>query len=324
MKKKIILSFLCILFIIIIVFLVNAGIKKKRFEENLEYYHAVVRSLYYYPHTNVEDLEKNTIGYDEDGLIAPFRTKMILHYYNYYNDMDVSYDELIDEFKAYCYNERKSKYKILLDYAEYYENNYIIYSEERSVDRIGIKSYLDMIKEYMFDKHAEDEGFDLSKLSDEEIEYVCVNALKNKEKLYLATEYNDNIRSFDLSYDLFYDDFEEEQLSTDENGEKYYKVSDSEIYYLKYGNIDLVTDEDVWYVYKVKLSGNSDKSVFFSEIGDTTDSIKSEPILHSDYDEPIELVSETPDEIVCAVGPFYATYSMKDGKCDEILLEIKE
>ena len=100
---------------------------------------------------------------------------------------------------------------------------------------------------------------------------------------------------------------------------------DSEIFYLKYGNIDLVTDEDVWYVYKVKLSGNSDKSVFGREIGDTTDSIK--PQSNNSYDpfcEKVELVSETPDEIICAVGPFYATYSMKDGKCDEILLEIKE
>ena len=101
-------------------------------------------------------------------------------------------------------------------------------------------------------------------------------------------------------------------------------MSDSEIYYLKYGNIDLVTDEDVWYVYKVKLSGNSDKSVFAAEIGDTTDSIKPQPLNLSKYDEEIEVVSETQDEIVCAVGPFYATYSMKDGKCDEILLEIKE
>ena len=59
---------------------------------------------------------------------------------------------------------------------------------------------------------------------------------------------NQNMRYyFDLSYDLFYDDFEEEQLSTDENGEKYYKVSDYEIYYLKYRKIDLVTDENVPY-----------------------------------------------------------------------------
>lgn len=294
--------------------------QKDKQQERETYYPIVADSLNYYGGTyTFVDGKIKTEGCE---FKYPVKTLIAICHYNYFEDENITYEKLVEEFDNFCLG--KGSYRNLLKYAQHYDKFKTVMVRELNVNNIGISQLEKQVYNYL----KEDRGYtspfneEFLNLSMGEVEPICDMLLQNQNSLYLSVLVEETLERCSLEYPMLYCEFDENQIKTDETGNKYVSANeDNEIYYLELGNVDFDPDDE-WYVSKVEIYGGEKTSIFCIQVG--MDKERASFVLDTQVVEGLDFVSEDEETIVYDLNTFRATAKFRDGVCCKVTLEIME
>ncbi len=250
----------------------------------------------------------------------PVKTLIAICHYNYYQNENITYEQLLDEFDNFCKGKGSYSYKNLLSYAQYCDKFDDVMICDLNVNNIAISQLEIQVYNYL----KEDRGYtspyneEFLNLSMEEVEPICDMLLQNQNSLYLSVLADESLEYYALEYPMLYCGFDEKQIKTDEAGNKYVSVNQgNEIYYLELGNVDFDSDDE-WYVNKIEIFGGENASIFGTLIGmDKEDASQC-----LDRLDGVDFVSEDEETIVYDLNAFRGTAEFKDGVCEKMSIEL--
>lgn len=323
MKNKHFVVFVILICLIIIAIPANGiykNYKEKKTQERNDYYLPITSSLFFYGGdytVTYDDVETETYIFKNPGCV-----KISIYQYNLYNEADLSYDMLIDEFENY-YN-GKGSYKNLMKYADFYSDYIFKYPYFNMPGELGIKDSYQYIYNNLQENYDKtdipfDEYFD--NLSDDEINAICDDVFEDEELLCLILinkEFTDNGHS--ATYPLLYTEFGEDQIQTNKAGEKFVELNKGkEIYYLTEKKIDPLSDEISLCVSKIEFTENGGGGGVC--VGDEYEQVKNFYLKH--LDAPYEILNDSEHELTYTFANCYKiTSTYENGICNKVIIEI--
>ncbi len=321
------------LFLLIVVILPSIPLMKKGFDqykenrlEKMEHLNWIM--TYTLGVSGDYEVYYNKVKWDDNQQINEVKAIINIYYYNYFNNEDFEYGELVDQYEKFCSGSLWG-YEDLEEYAEFvYEREYIKCSE-LSPDNFSVK----MFRDWCLRNIPQNKD-----LTEEQIIEVCDAVMNHKDIVYksdivmsldgIVIQFNHKYPFYLTEEDAKYyfpvaftDSYEYEEL---DNGEKVIKQGDI-VYYLKDRVANMVTEEQGLYIYKVEINGNDEKVYAYSgtKIGDSMeDTIEGleERFFVSQWDFVLE--SDTDNKKVYLRDGIKITVNGADGICTGIIVEM--
>ncbi len=250
--------------VVIFVFVVNFKEYKREKQEEMRRFNRMAdKYLSLINGPTDEDIHWNKIDVSQLVHVRDTTTvKINMAYYNFYSDVDVDEELLTEEYKNFCDGKSKKSYSNLTKYIDFLSERETVNRIDVSPNNLRYDEILEVIREqllhyYDIESYSSDE---FKNLTLEEIEEVCNIILPQKEKIYLYILRDRISNRSDMPHRLLYTGFDQEEMETNSQGETVVYAEDGAIcYYLEYGNISLLTDEEEWYVYKMELLDSTDE-----------------------------------------------------------------
>ncbi len=250
-------------------------------------------------------------------------TLVYIYYYNFYNDNEVTYDELIKQYEYFCQGKRKSKYEDLTKYINFMKTANNI---TPTVENIPLGRFWFFCGGYM--------GYDFDnteKWTDEKVYEICDLVMKNRERIYpriMADDFFDEMyeRHARSGYPYLYEfNFNENAEIVEVDGEKILKEKSGAILYLKDCVLDYMTEEELSCVYKIEINEDSERDYLFGSIGENQKKNKKEMMSYRAYsDYNVRITLETDDQVIFESDHMRWVFDYVGKDCAKITVEITD
>lgn len=246
---------------------------------------------------------------------------ILVYYYNYYNDDDISCELILHEYDNFC--KGSEDYKHLMDYTDFIIEMYEFKNEEISPEKIHVDIFFNECFRVIRKEYGKRYKY-LYPLSEEEYKHFCDLVMEQKYELYLQDL--ESRVDYDFHPSLLLEYSYEEITSTEvnniilETGEEIISEEFGDIvYYRPYK--DWYTGEEEYRVYKFIILEKS-KDIGDVMIGTKRENVK--PRFEKNL-QGFQLVEEKRDKLVYALGNLYVTLQFnEDGECNRMTMEIKD
>lgn len=194
--------------------------------------------------------------------------RIMISYYNCYNEDKVDYDMLIEEYHNFC--DGKKSYENLERYADFIYDKCYIPQEEMSPDNLDCKYSTAMCKTLLMDAYGVGRfSEEYSDLTQEEVDAVCIPLYQQKENLFNRVICAQLMRASTLPYHMYQSGFNEDhKVQNNDNGESVIWSEDSSVCcYLSIGELGFLPNEESLYVSKIEFLEQSDYGIMGLRVG---------------------------------------------------------
>ena len=250
---------------------------------------------------------------------SPTALKILICYYNNYNDKKVDYDMLISEYHDFC--EGKNSYDNLLRYKDFMIERFFVSAAELTIDNFDYFLVTQvcedqLLKEYDITEAGTDE---YNSLTQEQVDAVCNKMFQNKSLMYSLLIKTDIEKYSQLDYPLLYLGFDENDAQVNEEGELYVSSENGAVnYYLQKGRVSFLDEEEGWYVNKIEIVRTSGYNIYSARIGITKQGIAN----NKTYKQMFSVFEDHGDTIVFQEELIKFSMEFEDDVCSKITLEL--
>ncbi len=320
--NNIIDKFLCIISSLFIVFSVGtliyvnvSGFKEKRIIENTNINYNAKELL-----CISGSWEATYYGVDTKNIVYERRGEALINifYYNYFNDGDLLYEDLVAQYENFTKGKFESTYSDFKKFVDYTGPKMLsIDSGENPKELISVLDFREACMEYLPEDFWDDNQF-----TDEKIYEVCNAVIENRASVLstnVAKDFNKEIDENNF-YHLLEDEFSHEIQCLD-TGEQVIDL-DGVKYYLREEKVNYITGETRLCIYKIELDKFS--YFLFGYLGWSKEK-NIEYIGYSDAftEKGFTVTVDTEDEYVYEMSCIKLTYKYENDECISIILELK-
>ncbi len=250
---------------------------------------------------------------------SPTALKILICYYNNYNDKKVDYDMLISEYHDFC--EGKNSYDNLLRYKDFMIERFYVSSVELRIDNFDYFLVTrvcqdQLLKEYDIADAGTDE---YNSLTQEQVDAVCNKMFQNKSLMYSLLIKTHIEKYSQLDYPLLYSGFDENDAQVNEEGELYVSSENGAVnYYLQKGKVSFLDEEEGWYVNKIEIVEISGYNIYSAKIGSEKQVIAN----YKAYKQMFSGFEDNGDSIVFQEELIKFSLQFEDDVCSKITLEL--
>ncbi len=331
-KKKLIKPFICLVVVIVgvVIFFIYRDNKLERMER---FNHKFERYLGLGNGTKESEVYWNKVVTDKT-VTSRVRLMVSVSYYNYYAKEAITVDDILTDYQYFCDGKRKTFYDDLYLFTLFMSQCEKILPKNIKADCLGYENVINVLEENVLSYYGiEDAGSEAaSNLTQEQVDEICYTFIRSDmeyemlEKLYIFVALDVAKSQYDTAYDisqgyeymLFDTDFDETRIEINDVGEKVIYGEDRAVcYYLDFGNVDLCSDEEEWYIYKIEeVKASSVDGICPGKVGDFREDVEfSEDI-------PYYNVIKLPDRTIYYVGAVSVIIDFEDNIATKISFEI--
>ncbi|MBE5953208.1 MAG: hypothetical protein E7257_03490 [Lachnospiraceae bacterium] len=249
--------------------------------------------------------------------------RIMISYYNCYNEDKVDYDMLIREYHNFC--DGKKTYENLERYADFIYDKCYIPLEEMSPDNLDCKYSAGHCGTLLRNAYGIDSKFseEYSNLTQEQVDAICVPLYQQKENLFNRVICSQLLSASSLPYYMYQSGFDDSQLETNEDGETVIWSDDSSVCcYLSKGELGYLPGEEQWYVSKIEFVKPSNYGIMGLRVGMAKKKAltKCSSTMIGEYLLERE---DFEDKVVMRRGQIVLTVEFENDVCSKFVLEVE-
>lgn len=256
----------------------------------------------------MNDIKMSNVTYN------PVAAEMAIFYYNYYNNDEITYEELMDEYDNFRLHNQD------------YDNleKYMLYMEQHHYEKTKKENDTYFVSYDVF-KDTCNVYLDMDSATVEDVEYVCQKVVDEIEELYIRASIIDIkpvLLDLSIECEIFGAIYQDEELSEIDNKGKIVLEDGAVELELTKSQWIWIDDYEKWLVTGIKIQEPCHESIFGATVGSKREDVEARINTAEEYGYKLKIDTNTnmvfsKDDLINICFEFDS-----DGLCSEICIKV--